>query len=218
MTKSAALIGATGLVGQNLLSQLLQDKRYQKVWVYARSEPDNKHPKLVWKQGDLLSEALFEAGIPAEDVFCAIGTTRAKTPDLEKYRAIDYGIPVRAAQMGLKGKMRSFLVVSSLGANAQSSFFYPRLKGEMEQALLAMQIPKLHLFRPSFILGERKETRWGENIGKALFAFLAPIIPSRYRGLSAEKIAKAMVCAANQSSAPQVLETKAIKRLSEKRK
>jgi len=215
MSKSAAIVGATGLVGSFLLEQLLADERYEKVWVYARSESTREHEKLQWITGDLTKDSTFGTGISAEDVFCAIGTTQAKAPDLTHYKNVDYGIPLRTATYGLKGQMKRMLVVSALGANAKSKMFYPRIKGQMEEALQTMAIPQLHIFRPSFILGPRQEFRLGENIGKFLVIALKPLVPKKYRGLEAEHIAMAMIKAANEPGHSVVLETQDIAKLSQ---
>jgi len=207
MKKTAAVIGATGLVGHFLVDQLLADDRYEKVVVYARSKPNKEHSKLEWKVGDLLKDSTFGQGIEAQDVFCAIGTTRAKTSDLASYKNIDYGIPLRTAEMGLKGKMQCYLVVSSMGADATSGVFYTRTKGQMENALQKMAIPKLHIFRPSFILGPREEFRLGEAVGKFLIKALRPIVPKKYRGVQASSIASAMLKAANSLDAPTIVES-----------
>jgi uncharacterized protein YbjT (DUF2867 family) len=212
MKKTAAVVGATGLIGRFLVDELLADNRYEKVVVYARSSAKREHPKLEWQVGDLFNDSTFGQGIDAHDIFCAIGTTRAKTSDLATYKNIDLGIPVRTAEMGLKGQMTTYSVVSSIGANADSGAFYTRIKGQMEKALLKMPIPNLYIFRPSFILGPREEFRFGEEVAKFFAKALKPVIPKKYRGIEAEVIAKAMIKAANSLDAPQILESHEIEK------
>ncbi|MDZ7846387.1 MAG: hypothetical protein U5L96_06285 [Owenweeksia sp.] len=102
MNKKAAILGASGLVGAELLKKLLAEDSYQEVVAYVRTPLEVEHPKLTEKVGDLLEDTFFD-GLAADDVFCCIGTTQAKTPDLSTYKNVDYGIPVRAARAGLRG-------------------------------------------------------------------------------------------------------------------
>lgn len=192
MKQRAAILGATGLVGNELLSLLLQDEFYEEVLVIGRSSVQIEHPRLREKIGDLLEEDFFNDPIEAMHVFCCVGTTQSKTSDLSVYKHIDYGIPVKAAQAGLRGGMQKFLVISSIGANATSKMFYSRTKGQMEEALQKMAIPRLHIFRPSLLLGERDESRWGEKVGKLIIKALGWALPSKYKGIKAITVAKAM--------------------------
>ncbi len=192
MSKKAVVIGATGLVGKHLLEYLLEDDFYSAVTVYARKPLEKENPKLTQIIGDLLDDDFFGDCIEADHTFCCIGTTQSKTPDLSLYKNIDYGIPVRVAQMGLKGGMDKFLVISSMGANEKSHLFYPRVKGQMEKALRKMGIPHLHIFRPSLILGKRDEFRVGEKLGIFLYKIFGFLIPAKYKGIQATTIARAM--------------------------
>lgn len=210
MSKVAAIVGSTGLVGGYLLEYLLKSDEYEKVISYSRKPLTIEHPKLEMVLCDLLDEEAFTQPILAEDLFCCIGTTQAKTPDLSVYKNIDYGIPVRMAQAGFEGKMRSFLVLSSMGANDQSKIFYSRIKGQMEKTLMSMPIPRLHIFRPSLILGKRNEQRIGEIIGKFFMTTFGWLIPPKYRAIQAATIAKAMWAVANSESKKVLLESSEI--------
>lgn len=193
MTRSAAIVGATGLVGGELLSLLLEDEMYDKVLVYTRKSTALQHPKMEEKVGDLLDDDFFGDAIIADDIFCAIGTTQAKTPNLAVYRNVDFGIPVRVAALGLKGGAKRFVVVSSMGANANSRIFYPRIKGQMESALQKMPLKRLRIVRPAMLKGKRSEFRLGEFIGIKLLSTAGKIIPKKYRPISARRTALAML-------------------------
>lgn len=193
MTRRAAILGATGLVGGELLQMLLEDELYDEVLVFSRKSTGIKHPKMVEKIGDLLDDDFFGDAIIADDIFCAIGTTQSKTPDLAVYRNVDFGIPVRVAALGLKGGVKRFVVISSMGANAQSRIFYPRIKGQMESALQKMQIKRLRIVRPAMLKGHRSEFRFGETIGQKLLSAAGKLLPARYRPIEAQEAAKAML-------------------------
>lgn len=213
MKKTAAIIGATGLVGNEIVKLLLNDQRYEKVIVYSRRALDHTHEKLEVILGDLTQEITFAPAIKASEIYCAIGTTQAKTPDMTAYKNIDYGIPLSAADYGIKGGLKRFMVVSSLGANADSKMFYPRIKGMMEDSLRKKAIPQLYIFRPSFIMGNRNERRIGEEVAKFLVKALRPIIPRNYRGVEAKDIARAMVNTANSKREQSIINSKEIKGL-----
>lgn len=213
MTNRAILIGATGLIGGHLLDLLLEGDAYDEVLVIGRHSTERKHPKLKEKIGDLLSEDFFNEPLKGEHIFCCVGTTQSKTPDLTVYKQIDYGIPVRAAQAGVKGGMQKFLVVSSIGANPKSKMFYSRTKGQMEETLKKMSIPRLHIFRPSLLLGDRDEFRLGEKVGSAMVKLLGWAMPARYKGIPAQQVASAMYHVARSFSDKEVYESEEIRKL-----
>ncbi|NNC62843.1 MAG: nucleoside-diphosphate sugar epimerase, partial [Eudoraea sp.] len=150
--------------------------------------------------GDLLYLSQFSSIFTADEVYCCIGTTKSKTPDKDKYRKIDLGIPVEAARLCVKNKIDTFVVMSSLGANPNSSVSYSKIKGEMEKDVLELGIPQTYILQPSLISGERGEKRSGEKIAKMIFTVLNVFLigPLRkYRSIPAEDIAKAMLWLAN---------------------
>lgn len=198
--KTAIVLGATGLTGGLLLQLLLEDERYKKVLLFSRHGIGFAHPKMEEHLVDLM--ALEEQGalFRADEVFCCIGTTRAKTKSKKKYRKIDFGIPVSAAKLCKQNGIDSFLVISALGANAGSSLFYNRIKGEMENAVLQEGIKKVHILRPSLISGKREEIRIGEWLLRQLMKGLNLVCVGpleKFRSIAPETIAKAMVWLAN---------------------
>jgi uncharacterized protein YbjT (DUF2867 family) len=133
--------------------------------------------------------------VAAEDVFCCLGTTIKKAGSQEAFRRVDYDYPLQLAQLQFRGGSQQFLLVSAMGADAESSIFYSRVKGELENALQSIGYNSLHIFRPSFIAGPRKESRPGEKIGLAIFSLLAPLFIGplkKYAPIQAEHIARAM--------------------------
>ncbi|MBT8181792.1 MAG: NAD-dependent epimerase/dehydratase family protein [Eudoraea sp.] len=200
--KTAIILGATGLCGSILLKILLKDNRYKKVKLFSRKTVGIMDEKLQEHIIDLLRLSDQESDFLADEVFCCIGTTRAKTPDKDFYKKIDYGIPVDAAALCKKNKIGTFVVISSLGANAESRVFYTKLKGQMENALVSMGIPKIHILQPSLIAGHREENRPGEWFAKKVFTILNTFLVGpfrKYRSVTPQAIARSMVWLANNS-------------------
>ncbi|MCM4166656.1 N-acetyl-gamma-glutamyl-phosphate reductase [Arenibacter antarcticus] len=217
-SKTAIILGATGLTGGVLIRKLLADDRYTKVKLFSRTSVGFPHPKLEEYLGDLLQLENYKNDFYADEVFCCIGTTKAKTPDAEMYRKIDFGIPVAAAELCKSNKINSYLVVSALGANAKSKVAYNRLKGEMENAVLKLGIPKTHFLRPSLIGGKREEKRVGEWLGKQFMKVLNLVLVGpleKYRSVKPESIALAMLWLANTHYEHLYIESDQIKKLVE---
>src|SRR5690606_9274070 len=111
----------------------------------------------------------------ADEVYCCVGTTKAKTSNKETYVKIDYGIPVAAAKLSKENGIGTFLVISALGAKKKSKVFYNRTKGKMEAAVLEQKILRTYILQPSLISGKREEFRLGEYVFNALMSLLKPM-------------------------------------------
>lgn len=199
MNKTALIAGASGLTGGYLLNLLLASPEYSTVIAYVRKSSGLTHPKL--KEIVVDWETLQEP-IAAEDVFCCLGTTIKKAGSQDAFRKVDYDYPLRLAQIQFRGGSQQFLLVSAMGADAKSSIFYSRVKGELENALQSIGYKSLHIFRPSFIAGPRKESRPGERIGLAIFSLLSPLFIgplTKYAPIQAEHIAQAMLRTAQKN-------------------
>lgn len=196
MNKTAIILGASGLTGSHVLQILLNDDRYSTVKVFVRNPLEQKHQKLVEIKCDLLKLEDQREAFQADEVYVCIGSTNNKTPNKKLYRDIDFGIPVAAAKLCHLNNIKTIAVMSSLGADAKSTVFYPKTKGEMELAILDYNIENTFLVRPSLIFGPRKEKRLGENLGKILAKIISPIMIGplkRYKGIHTQTIATAMV-------------------------
>lgn len=196
MGKTALLIGATGLVGEECLTALLAEKSYDKVITLTRRPLKAHHAKLQILQVDFSALHQHRHAIKADDIFCALGTTIDKAGSQKAFRTVDFDIPLQIAEMAKANGAKKFLLVSSIGANARSSIFYSRVKGELEEALAKLNFDSLIIFRPSILLGKRKEKRTGEAIGrffaeKLSFLFAGPL--KKYRGTPAGSLAQKMV-------------------------
>ncbi len=206
MSRKACLLGATGLIGQHLLQVLLKDAYYEEVHVLVRKALDYSDPKLVVHSIDFSQPAAYKPAIQgAETVFCAIGTTLKKVKgDREAYRKIDYDIPVTAAVTAAEAGVFGFVLVSSIGADAaNNNNFYLKLKGVVEEAVSKQQLPQVHIFRPSLLLGNRSEKRTGERIAQALAPVYSLFLKGswkKYHPIQADLVARAMLKAAKSSA------------------
>jgi uncharacterized protein YbjT (DUF2867 family) len=193
--RSAAVAGATGLVGGHLLAQLLADDDYQRVVALVRKSPALTHAKLEVREVDFDRIGEQARGLEVQDVFCALGTTIKKAGSEQAFRKVDLEY-VRELAAALRPTAEQFLLVSSLGASARSGMLYNRTKGEVEQAVAQLSFRGGHVFRPSFLEGERAERRIGEKIGTA-FAHAVGVLPigplRRIRPVQARVVAAAMI-------------------------
>ncbi len=194
--RCAAIAGATGLVGRELLAQLISSPNYTAIHAVGRRAPKVESAKLHVIASNLQSIPPLPA---IDDAFCCLGTTIKKAGSQAAFRAVDFDMVLHFAQAAKQSGAMRFLVVSALGANTKSAVFYNRVKGEMEQALKELDFESLCIFRPSLLTGERAETRAGERIGIALFSALAPLMigpAGKIRPVAAKAVAHAMVLAA----------------------
>lgn len=193
--KTAILLGATGLVGEQLLKRLLLDDNYTCIKLFSRNPTSIKHPKIKEYLGNVIELEKFTEDFTADEVFCCIGTTAAKTKDKQLYKAIDIGIPTQAAKLSKANGIEFFAVISAMGANSKSRVFYNRVKGEMEQAVLAENIKHTYIVRPSLLYGKRGETRWAEDIGNGLLKKIRPLMLGKlrqYQPIAASQVALSM--------------------------
>jgi uncharacterized protein YbjT (DUF2867 family) len=200
MKKSALVLGATGLVGKELVNLLLQQETYEKVHLLVRKplaidNPNCKEHVINFDDLDHYSD-LFAVN----DIYCCLGTTIKTAGSKEAFRKVDYGYPLEAAKLAKEKGAEKYLIISAMGSNPTSLFFYNQVKGQLEGSLRTMGLPSLHIFRPSLLLGEREEFRFGERMAAKMSgvfnALLAgPLKP--YRAIEAKKVAAAMVKAAS---------------------
>ena len=217
--KTAIILGATGLTGGILLKKLLEDERYSLIKVFSRRRLGFSHPRLEEHVLDLFELDKAKAEFTGDEVYCCVGTTKAKTSNLEVYRKVDYGIPVAAAKLAKQNSIDTFLVISALGVDPDSRFFYNRIKGEMERDVLKAGLPNTHIFQPSLISGDRKEKRTFETVFKQLMKLgnhllVGPL--EKFRSIHPAAIADAMIAVANNSYPEVRIESDKIKIIAEK--
>jgi uncharacterized protein YbjT (DUF2867 family) len=199
MKKTALLAGATGLVGSTLLPLLLASERYAKVIVVGRRALATQHPKLTQVVTELSQLEAERLRLIADDVYCCLGTTRKQAGSKEAFFEVDFLHVVQLAAITAANFAAQFLVVSSLGADVESPFYYSQVKGEMEAAVRQTPFRAIHIFRPSLLLGQRAAPRLGERIGGWLLTLVRPLLRGtwqKYRPITATAVAQAMLQAA----------------------
>lgn len=198
--KTVAIIGATGLIGSELLNLLLKDDDFGRIKLLVRRPFVLDHAKVRVFEIDFADKAAFENAIAGSDaVFCTVGTTNKQVGgDKQAYRNVDFDIPVNAARCCVKTGCPCILIVTAVGADSKSNNFYLRLKGETEDALKAMNISSVSVFHPSMLLGKRLEFRRGERTIQALMKGLSFLLPSKYKPITARRVAEAMIAASKQ--------------------
>lgn len=196
--KTALLAGATGLIGSQLLPLLLASDRYARVIVIARREIQQVHPKLTCLVVDFdkLSEA--ESKLKCDDVYCCLGTTMKQAGSKEAFRKVDYDYPLSLAQVTRRLGASQYSLVSAMGANRDSSVFYNRTKGEVEDAISAIDFSSIHIYRPSLLVGPRANQRPGEMIATVFAKTFFFLIPKHYRPIKSINVARAMLAFASQ--------------------
>ena len=185
------LTGATGLVGGHLLRMLLNAPDIKSIAAPTR-RPLSDISGVFNPHDPQLTDALAQVVDPVDIVFCCLGTTRREAGSKEAFVHADYTLVIDTALVGKKLGAQHMLVVSAMGANAHSPFFYNRVKGEMEEALIAQQWPRLTIARPSMLVGEREKKRAGETLLAPLFSLL----PGNLKSIDARDVASALLAEA----------------------
>jgi uncharacterized protein YbjT (DUF2867 family) len=195
MANKAIIAGSTGLIGSKLLQILLRETFYDEVLILVRKKIDIQHQKLTQLVVDFDQLDTYAHAINGHALFSCLGSTNAKTPDKAIYRRIDHDYPVKLGQLALQNGIEQYHLVSSLGANAASSMFYPKTKGETEADLQRLGLPALYIYRPSMLIGDRQEKRAMEKTLTAIFKLIDPLLFGswkKYRSINGETVAMAM--------------------------
>ena len=207
MDKTACIFGSSGLVGSYVLKLLQDDSRYSEIIVFNRTQKIAEHPKIKQIVADYKELNNFTGELNASEFYCCLGTTIKKAKTKEAFEYVDYQLPLQIANIASLNGVEKYLVVSSIGASAQSKNFYLRTKGKMELAIAGLEIKRLHFFRPSLLLGKRNEKRFTESISKVFMKLLGYLMLGnlkKYRAIHAETVAAAMISTANSKAIQQV--------------
>lgn len=191
------LAGASGLVGSALSDRLVADPAVEKVISLARRPSGRRDPK--WSEvlvKDLAEMKSRAAELCGDVYFCALGTTIKTAGSQEAFRRIDHRAVVDFGEVAKTNNARAFVLVSASGADAKSFIFYSRVKGETENDLRALGLKGLTIFRPSLLIGERREHRAGEKVFLNLYHALEGVLPTAIRrrfGTDVGVLAEAML-------------------------
>ncbi|ASS96926.1 NAD(P)H-binding protein [Peribacillus simplex] len=201
--KTALILGATGVVGTHLVKEISNSKIYREIHLLTRREMKFTEHKCTVHVVNFENLSKYADLFNVSDVFICLGTTIKKAKTKEAFRKVDYDYLIEAAKMVKTSNVEKLLVITAMGANSKSKFFYSRVKGDVEGTLQHLELNTVHIFRPSLLLGERKEFRAGEKISGLLstfakFVFVGPLRP--YRAIEAKKVAAAMYAAAQTTA------------------
>lgn len=193
--KKALISGASGLVGNLLVNQLLNDPYFDEIEILARRSIGFKRPGLKEKLIDFDDLPNIDK-VDATHLFCCLGTTIKKAGSREAFQKVDHEYVEELAKLAERSGVEKFLVISSIGAAKNSLNFYLRTKGEMEESIKSTHIPAIFIFHPSFLIGKRKEFRLGELFGTFLIRFVGLLFIGKlkkYKAINATVVAHAML-------------------------
>ena len=193
---TANVIGATGLVGKQLVHKILNDERFEKVRIFVRREAGLQHPKLEQLVVDFGITETWEKHLTGDVLFSALGTTLKQAGSKEKQYEIDFTFNLNFAKKAKENGIENYVLVSSVGANSKSSIFYTRMKGELDEAVTKVGFRNLAILRPASLTGDRKEKRIAEKISIPILNVLTRFIMKKYRPISDKIVASAMINAA----------------------
>jgi uncharacterized protein YbjT (DUF2867 family) len=197
--KTALIAGSTGLVGSELLHLLTGHPEYNEIHILVRKPTGINSPKVKEHAVDFDELDNFTADFSPDHVFCTLGTTIKKAGTKDNFKKVDHDYVLALGGLAKEWKAGKFLVVTALGASARSTIFYNRVKGEVERGLINLDLDHLFIFRPSLLMGERKEHRAGEKTAIAVYKVINPLFVGRlkkYKGVPAAQVAKSMMQAA----------------------
>ena len=198
--KTAIVIGATGLVGKELLKQLLEDAAYEKVVAFSRRDPGLKSPKLELHLIDFGKRDEWEKWVQGDVLFSALGTTMKQAGSKEAQYLVDYTFQHQFAEAASQNGVAQLVLISSVGADANSSIFYSRIKGELDRDVQKLAFDSVHVMRPGPLTGERENPRGGEAFLKLTMGILNSIgLFRKYKPISGTQVAEAMRIVASKS-------------------
>ena len=214
--KTALVFGSSGLVGNHLVRLLNKNSTYKKIKLFVRSTSEIKTSKIEIINTDFNNLSNHKEDINGDDCFFCIGTTKKNTPDKDEYRRIEYDIPVEIAKIAKSNSINSFFYISSGFADPKSSGAYLKNKGQVEEELIKLNFSILGIMRPSFLVGNRKEKRPGEEVGIFFFKIFSPLLLGplkKMRPIQSEKVAKVMIKIANENLKKTIFESNEIAEL-----
>jgi uncharacterized protein YbjT (DUF2867 family) len=218
MEKRTALVfGSTGLIGNLLVEELIQSGNYSVVRSFVRQPIGLTEPKVEEIIADFADPESFSGKIQGDDLYICLGTTIKKAGSVANMEKIDRDLPVKISEIASHNGVKRVAVVSSLGAAKGASNFYLRIKGEMEERILQMNFENISIVRPSMLLGERKEKRARELVGKVVMTVVKPVLVGKllkYRAIHGRDVARGMISLLLSDNGRKVIESDELQKLS----
>ncbi len=217
MKKKALVFGGTGLTGTELVRQLSRDDNYGEIVVFVRKEVTPVIDKVRQVVIDFDNMEAFASQIQGDELFICLGSTIARAGSKEAFFKIDHDYVMEAARLALKGGVSRAAVITAVGSSAKSMFFYPKVKGLVEQELMELGFEALHILRPSLLLGNRKEFRRGERLAVILSEklpgmYFGPFY--KYRPIQVSVVAHAMIqMMARENKGNRIYESEEIQKI-----
>mgnify|MGYP001368697680 CR=1 FL=1 len=194
--KTALIFGSSGLIGGHLLDLIINDNNYNKIKLFVRSEPTKSNSKLEIIKINFNNLEKYKDLITGDDCFFCIGTTRKQTPNKQDYIDIELNLPIKIAKITKKNNIKSFIYISSGGANSKSKNLYLQNKGKAEENIINLEFDFTAIIQPSLLLGSRVQYRIGEMIAQFVFKNLSFIFVGKlkpFKAINAENVAKAII-------------------------
>ena len=204
--KTALLFGSSGLIGSNLLDNLINNNNYNKIKIFVRGLPSINNSKVEVIKTDFMDLDTLKENLIGDDCFFCIGTTHKDTPDKNEYRRIEYDLPVHLAKIAKFNSISNFIYVSSIGANPNTSSTYLKNKGQVEEELKKIGFSNLSIIQPSFLVGNRKDFRIVEVLGIPVMKFLSLFFFGgfkKYTPIKVEIVVNAMIKLASGNNSEQ---------------
>jgi uncharacterized protein YbjT (DUF2867 family) len=214
--KTAIVFGATGLIGNLLLEELTHSESYSVIKSFVRQPTGILEPKVVEIVTDFSDSPAFSQLIAGDDIFICLGTTIKKAGSVANMEKIDRDLPLDIARSAASAGVKGVAIVSSIGASARSSNYYLRIKGEMEEGIMQLPFERKAIVRPSMLLGERKEKRAGEIVGKVVMTAFKPVLVGKllkYRAIHGKDVARAMILILNSPQEKIIFESDELQKI-----
>lgn len=208
--RTAIVLGATGLVGNLLLEELEKTGNYSSIKIFVRQTAGISAPGVEEIITDFNNIRGLGSALKGDDLFSCLGTTIKKAGSVSNMEKIDRDLPVEIAKLARQNGVKRIAVVSSIGADPASRNYYLRIKGEMEEGVLAAGYEKTVIVRPSMLLGERKEKRPAELAGKVVMNVIKPVLTGKllkYRAIHGRDVARAMIMLLDNETGKNIFES-----------
>ena len=217
MKLTVNIIGATGLVGTQLVQLLLENSNFKKVRIFVRHDSGLKHPKLEQRIVGFSDKKAWSKFLKGDILFSALGTTLSQAGNKDAQYEVDYTFNLNFAKTAKNNGIENYILVSSVGANTKSKIFYFQMKGKLDDAVTKLGFEKLTILRPASLIGKRKENRLFESISTSIMTLFTKIIFNNYRPIQDITVAQAMINAAiSATSEKTIWEGKEVFKLAEK--